>query len=91
MVRSAAEHQEIRKKTNRLKKKMETLEEEILKIEEDLELKNKDLEQIFMSNDGDKNTLISEHYKVVGQIQAGLQLKYADLEALMLELESLNW
>lgn len=88
--RSAAEHQEIRKKTNRLKKKMETLEEEILKIEEDLESKNKDLEQIFMSNEGDKNTLISEHYKVVGQIQAGLQQKYADLEAIMLEFESLD-
>lgn len=89
-VRTPAEQQEIRKKTNRLKKKMETLEEEILKIEEDLESKNNDLEKIFMSSEGDKNTLISEHYKVVGQIQSGLQQKYSDLETLMLELESLH-
>lgn len=83
--RTAAEHQEYRKKMNRLKKKIENLEDEIFKMEELLEEKNKDLEAIFMSNEGDKNTLISEHYKSVGHIQTELQQKYDELDILLKE------
>jgi ATP-binding cassette, subfamily F, member 3 len=85
--RSAAEHQEHRKKMNRLKKSIENLESEILKMEEDLELQNKKLEQIMMSDDSNKNTMITDHYKSVGLLQKNLQQKYLELEPLIIEVE----
>jgi ATP-binding cassette subfamily F protein 3 len=88
-VKSAAEHQELRKKTNRLKKSLEKLEDEILNMEEELEVYNKKLEAIVMSEAQDKNQLISEHYKVVGQKQTLLQDKYAELEKITSELKGL--
>lgn len=87
-VKSAAEHQEQRKKINRLKKSIENLENDILKMEEELDQDNQKLEQIVMSDAKDKNQLISEHYKFVGQKQTALQQKYAELEALNTELAS---
>lgn len=88
--KSATEHQETRKKINRLKKSIENLEGEILKLEEDLEKFNEKLEPILMSDSKDKNQQISEHYKIVGQKQGVLQEKYSSLEALVNELESLG-
>ncbi len=87
---SVAISQEDRKKSNRIKKSIEVLESEILKMEEDLESDNQKLEVILLSESKDKNSMISEHYKLVGQKQNALQQKYSDLKVLVQELDSLN-
>ena len=79
-----------REKDNRIQKNIESLEAEILKMEEDLEIDNKKLESIVLSDSKDKNILIAEHYKNVGQKQNLLQQKYEMLEQQTKELEALK-
>ncbi len=85
-LKSAFEHQEQRKKHNRLKKILTKLEDEILTMEEALEKDNAKLEAIVMSDAKDKNQQIADHYKVVGQKQSQLQEKYTELEKINKQL-----
>ncbi len=90
VIMTSAERQEARKKSNRIQKSIENLEAEILKMEEELESDNKNLENIVLSDSKGKNSLIAEHYKVVGQKQSLLHQKYEMLDQQTKELEAIK-